>query len=743
MSSPFPTSSEYYDFFKAVFHFLFFKTDNDRIFKLSKRKIILFTSLGAGFATYWYYKKKEENERLERKKKKYAAYEAMAIPQDERDERVGALYSGQRGKYMRRNHQYVRGYDNRQYGMPYSMSKGSGIRNRNSSNFSNESSELTNSPVHPASRRNHNRATALQIKERARHLKSLEDAKNRIPSDDEASSASGFTSVSQVEAKYYPAMADVVRFKLPNSNETFTPNGDVVNENQGSESDSMTLVSHLTINTELEQLTFDHRKEIYDCLTGMERLVNSAQITLTENELRNEQNQNVRSSGKSSSKNSSKIPSKKLVNQISHVASRLTKMREQIETIKGEINSIEIDHQIEEEEKANSEINATTNFGTNYEKEVLPVYQTGRKYNVSVCASAASIFSEQTDAWFSCDSGEETADNENETYGSIEIIRYTPSEAQRECDRIVALEKGDKSNSTPTKKLHINKHKQSIEQSESKSEISSTATINEVPQKINSKTFLYDQLLPQAQTIKYRKDRFQTLKCQTFDEYLTKTEIIRTCMNNLIFNYGEKSEIMSKFLVIAGREIIVGLMEIYGDKKYVYGAETNYDKFVEYSQSASIEEMFLELSPRRVRHFNFYDVILDYMILDAFQDLSNPPPTITSVLKNRWLTVSFKETSLTTAVWSVIKTKKSKVKVQRGFLHHYYALMENISPILAWGFMSPGQSKLKSVCTEVRDEVMEFLWGIYDFGKMDYSSYGASEKCMVELGFGAWRDKVR
>ena len=120
--------------------------------------------------------------------------------------------------------------------------------------------------------------------------------------------------------EYYPAMADVVRFKLPNSNETFTPNGDVVNENQGSESDSMTLASNLNINTELEQLTFDHRKEIYDRLTGMERLVNSAEITLTENELKNEQNAN------------------------------------------SEINAI----------LWNRKKNATTNFGTNYEKEVLP-----------------------------------------------------------------------------------------------------------------------------------------------------------------------------------------------------------------------------------------------------------------------------------------------------------------------------------------------------------------------------------
>jgi len=39
----------------------------------------------------------------------------------------------------------------------------------------------------------------------------------------------------------------------------------------------------------------------------------------------------------------------------------------------------------------------------------------------------------------------------------------------------------------------------------------------------------------------------------------------------------------------------------------------------------------------------FYDVVIDFIFFDAFDDLDNPPATLTSVMQNRWLTSGFKE----------------------------------------------------------------------------------------------------
>ena len=39
---------------------------------------------------------------------------------------------------------------------------------------------------------------------------------------------------------------------------------------------------------------------------------------------------------------------------------------------------------------------------------------------------------------------------------------------------------------------------------------------------------------------------------------------------------------------------------------------------------------------------NVYDIALDFILLDAFEDLENPPGTIVAVLQNKWITTGMK-----------------------------------------------------------------------------------------------------
>ena len=48
------------------------------------------------------------------------------------------------------------------------------------------------------------------------------------------------------------------------------------------------------------------------------------------------------------------------------------------------------------------------------------------------------------------------------------------------------------------------------------------------------------------------------------------------------------------------------------------------------------------LSPQVVC-MNVYDIALDFVLMDAFTDLANPPSTIVAALQNRWLTERMKE----------------------------------------------------------------------------------------------------
>ena len=40
----------------------------------------------------------------------------------------------------------------------------------------------------------------------------------------------------------------------------------------------------------------------------------------------------------------------------------------------------------------------------------------------------------------------------------------------------------------------------------------------------------------------------------------------------------------------------------------------------------------------------FYDIVIDFILFDAFDDLENPPSSVTTVVQNRWLSNGFKET---------------------------------------------------------------------------------------------------
>ena len=40
---------------------------------------------------------------------------------------------------------------------------------------------------------------------------------------------------------------------------------------------------------------------------------------------------------------------------------------------------------------------------------------------------------------------------------------------------------------------------------------------------------------------------------------------------------------------------------------------------------------------------NVYDIALDYILLDAFDDMDSPPSTVLAVLQNRWITDGMKK----------------------------------------------------------------------------------------------------
>lgn len=73
-----------------------------------------------------------------------------------------------------------------------------------------------------------------------------------------------------------------------------------------------------------------------------------------------------------------------------------------------------------------------------------------------------------------------------------------------------------------------------------------------------------------------------------------------------------------------------------------------YEDMLSYLQDKNNWEDFeAELFAKEVKALTFYDVVLDYILMDAFEDLESPPSSVTAVVQNRWLSNGFKETVLT------------------------------------------------------------------------------------------------
>ncbi|XP_075240648.1 uncharacterized protein LOC142336035 isoform X2 [Convolutriloba macropyga] len=128
-----------------------------------------------------------------------------------------------------------------------------------------------------------------------------------------------------------------------------------------------------------------------------------------------------------------------------------------------------------------------------------------------------------------------------------------------------------------------------------------------------------------------------------------------------------------------------------------------------------------ELSNRGVVDMNFFDIVIDFIFLDAFDDLESPPASIVNVLQNRWLSQSFKETALRTAVWSVLKAKRARLRHPDAFINRFYAISEVMSPLFAYGFLGP-PGDLQDLCLFFKGEVLDFVRKMFDQSQCRYSS---------------------
>lgn len=128
-----------------------------------------------------------------------------------------------------------------------------------------------------------------------------------------------------------------------------------------------------------------------------------------------------------------------------------------------------------------------------------------------------------------------------------------------------------------------------------------------------------------------------------------------------------------------------------------------------------------ELASRNIPLLSFYDLVLDYIILDSFEDLQNPPASVATVVNQRWFGDTFKIKALQTAIAIMLKHKRNKLRVLDGFFSRFYCLMERVSWILAWGFFGT-DTDLKLKCNFIKQAIFEVVRDFFDFDRVRYTS---------------------
>ncbi|XP_029301070.1 LOW QUALITY PROTEIN: mitoguardin 2-like [Cottoperca gobio] len=234
---------------------------------------------------------------------------------------------------------------------------------------------------------------------------------------------------------------------------------------------------------------------------------------------------------------------------------------------------------------------------------------------------------------------------------------------------------------------------------------------------------LYEEALSLVREgkVPYRSLRTELLECFGDQDFLAKLQCVRQAFQVLLLDETHRT-----FFMETGKQMIAGLM-VKANKSPKAFLESYEDMLLYTKREETWHVTKMELEGRGVVSMNFFDIVLDFILMDAFEDLESPPSSVVAVLRNRWLSDSFKETALATACWSVLKAKRRLLMVPDGFISHFYAISEHVSPVLAFGFLGPRQH-LSEVCTIFKQQIVHYLKDMFDHDKVRFTS----TQCLAE-----------
>ncbi|KAG6933973.1 mitoguardin 2 [Chelydra serpentina] len=262
----------------------------------------------------------------------------------------------------------------------------------------------------------------------------------------------------------------------------------------------------------------------------------------------------------------------------------------------------------------------------------------------------------------------------------------------------------------------------------SAAELFDSLQIGKIPFQLSKPAAAYEEALQLVKggSVSCRTLRTELLGCYHDQDFLAKLHCVRQAFQALL-----QDESNQLFFGEVGKQMVTGLMT--KAEKNPKGFLESYEEMLHYAlKQDTWPTTQRELEGRGVVCMNFFDIVLDFILMDAFEDLENPPSSVLAVLRNRWLSDSFKETALATACWSVLKAKRRLLMVPDGFISHFYSVSEHVSPVLAFGFLGPKQ-QLSEDCGFFKHQIVQYLKDMFDLDNVRYTTVQLLAEDILQL----------
>lgn len=161
--------------------------------------------------------------------------------------------------------------------------------------------------------------------------------------------------------------------------------------------------------------------------------------------------------------------------------------------------------------------------------------------------------------------------------------------------------------------------------------------------------------------MKYRKSRADICGCESELDFAAKLWCLRQAFDAIISDQSKR-----RWIIQSGRNMIADLLR--QDKKDPRDFYVAFDELMNYMENPNnYDQIVAELCSRKVENVNIWDVLIDFILLDSFDDLRKPPSGVAALVKNPFLSRSMRESTLYNLIWSLIKVKRARLQVSLNY----------------------------------------------------------------------------